>query len=623
MIPDELIERIRDSADLITVIGESVALKRTGSDYRGPCPFHGGTGRNFAVIPKKGMYYCYVCHAAGDVFTYFMKRHGLDYPSAVREVGRRVGITVPEHSSREGHAPDPREPLFTAVAAAEEWFAERLRDDPEAEAARKYLVGRDITLEVAAEHRLGYAPRGPAFVDTMKKLGIAEATLLEAGLTSKREDGSVTPRFRSRLLFPINDLRGRPVGFGGRLLGPGEPKYLNSPETPIFHKGGMLYNLHQAKQAIRKEEAAILVEGYFDVFRLIQAGVEHVVAPLGTGFTSDQAALLKRFAPVVVLLYDSDSAGLRATFRAGDEALRHGLRVKVATMPEGEDPDTLVRAGGAAALAPILRDAVDVLERKIQLLERKGWFEGIEHRREALDRLLPTVQAASDPITRELYLDTIAKKSGVGRAALEQELARRPVPRTAPREERGARSGKQGGARSEEENRSASSRLAPRSSRPPRPGVKIEAQLLRVLLASPAWRARAADEVDPALFGVAAFREIFEALRAQPADAPLGELTGGLSPRAQEVWPRLAARASAEATSGLDLDALYVSALDYLKDRLETQALPPVTDVAERQKQLERLTPQSRVRLSYRKEAEKARRRGTGQPGGPDHTHPS
>jgi len=616
MIPDELIERIRDSADLITIIGESVALKRTGSDYRGPCPFHGGTGRNFAVIPKKGMYYCYVCHAAGDVFTYLMKRHGLDYPSAVREVGRRVGITVPEHSSREGHAADPREPIFTAVAAAEEWFAERLREEPEADAARQYLAGRDITLEVAAEHRLGYAPRGPALVDAMKKLGIAEATLLEAGLTSKREDGSVIPRFRSRLLFPINDLRGRPVGFGGRLLGPGEPKYLNSPETPIFHKGGMLYNLHQAKQAIRKEDAAILVEGYFDVLRLVHAGVEHVVAPLGTGFTSDQAALLKRFAPVVVLLYDSDSAGLRATFRAGDEALRHGLRVKVATMPEGDDPDTLVRAGGAQALAPILHDAVDVLERKIQLLERKGWFEGIEHRREALDRLLPTVQAAADPIMRELYLDTIAKKTGVGRAALEQELARRPVPRSVPVDRAS-------------DGRAAPTpdRLAPRSRsqpvRPPRPGVKIEAQLLRVLLTSPAWRARAGDEVDPALFGVPTFREIFEALRAQPAADPLGELTAGLSPRAQEVWSRLAARAAAEATSGMDLDAQYVSALDYLKDRLETQALPPVTEVAERQKQLERLTPQSRVRLSYRKEAEKARRRGTGQPGGPDHPHPS
>ena len=612
MIPDELIERIRDCADLITIIGESVALKRTGSDYRGACPFHGGTGRNFAVIPKKGMYYCYVCHAAGDVFTYLMKRHGLDYPSAVREVGRRVGITVPEHSHREGHAPDPREPLFTAVAAAEEWFAERLRDDPEADTARKYLVGRDIPLDVAAEHRLGYAPRGPAFADAMKKLGIAEATLLEAGLTTKREDGSVTPRFRSRLLFPINDLRGRPVGFGGRLLGPGEPKYLNSPETPIFHKGGMLYNLHQAKQAIRKEEAAILVEGYFDVFRLIHAGVEHVVAPLGTGFTSDQAALLKRFAPVVVLLYDSDSAGLRATFRAGDEALRHGLRVKVATMPEGEDPDTLVRAGGAAALAPILRDAVDVLERKIQLLERKGWFEGIEHRREALDRLLPTVQAASDPITRELYLDTIAKKTGVGRAALEQELAKRPVHRSAP-----------AGDSAPQPHPKRRGAAAPSSPiRAPRPRLKLEAQLLSVLIASPAWLARAVDEIDPGLFEDVRLREIFEAMRTH-LTAPMGELLVALSPKAQNACSKLIAYSTARAGPSFNLDAEYVGALERLKELEQRRQLPPVTEVDERQRQLGQLTAQGRQALSYRTVAEKARRRGNGQPGGPDHTHPS
>ncbi len=616
MIPDELIERIRDSADLTEIIGEQVSLKRTGADYRGPCPFHGGSHRNFAVIPKKGMYYCYVCHAAGDVFTYLMKRHGMDYPTAVREVARRAGIMVPEHGARDT-GPDPREPLFTAVAAAEEWFAERLRSDPEAEPARQYLAGRDITPETASEHRLGYAPRGPALLEAMKALGVEQASLLEAGLLTRREDGSLGPRFRGRLLFPIRDLRGRPVGFGGRILGPGEPKYLNSPETPIFHKGSMLYNLHQAKQAIRREEAAILVEGYFDVFRLVLAGVDHVVAPLGTGFTSDQAALLKRFAPTVTLLYDSDGAGLRATFRAGDEALRHRLRVKVATMPEGEDPDTLVRAGGVQALAPILRDAVDVLERKIQLLERKGWFEGIEHRRDALDRLLPTVHAAADPITRELYLDTIAKRTGVGRAALEEELARRPAPRE-PR------------ARSEDESRHSFPNPPPRSSpgphgaraRAPRPGVKIEAQLLRVLLASPAWRARAREEVEPALFEVVSLREIYEVLRRLPADAPAAEVAAALAPGTQAIWSRLSARAAADAASGIDLDALYVSALDYLRERLATRALPPVGDVAARRRHLEQLTPMSRQRLSYRKEAEKARRKA-GPSGGPEHTHPS
>ena len=612
MIPDELIERIRDSADLIEIIGESVALKRTGSDYRGPCPFHGGSGRNFAVIPKKGMYYCYVCHAAGDVFTYLMKRQGMDYPTAVREVGRRAGITVPEYSGRDTHAPDPREPLFTAVSAAEEWFAQRLREDPEAEAARKYLAGRDIPLEVAAEHRLGYAPRGPGLIEAMKQLGIADATLLEAGLTSKREDGTVTPRFRSRLLFPINDLRGRPVGFGGRLLGPGEPKYLNSPETPIFHKGGMLYNLHQAKQAIRKEEAAILVEGYFDVFRLVHAGIEHVVAPLGTGFTTDQAALLKRFSPVVILLYDSDSAGLRATFRAGDEALRHGLRVKVATMPEGEDPDTLVRAGGAQALGPILRDAVDVLERKIQLLERKGWFEGIEHRREALDRLLPTVQAAADPIMRELYLDTITKRTGVGRAALEQELAKRPH-RSAPST----------GERAPQLHPKRETVASPSSPiRAPRPRLKLEVQLLSVLVASPAWLARAVDEIDPSLFEDLRLREIFEAMRTH-ITSPIGELIVGLSPKAQNACSKLVAYSTGRAEPSFNLDAVYVGALERLKELEQRRNLPPVTEVDERQRQLGQLTAQARQALSYQQVAEKARRGGRGQPGGPDHTHPS
>src|SRR2546425_5511468 len=238
----------------------------------------------------------------------------------------------------------------------------------------------------------------------MKGLGVREEVLLEAGLLARREDGTLVPRFRGRLLFPIHDLRGRVVAFGGGILGEGEPKYLNSPDTPIFHKGKLLYHLHAARHAMRKAERAILVEGYFDVLRPALAGIEEVVAPLGTGLTGDQAALLKRFTGHVILLYDSDEAGLRATFRAGDELLRHGLRVSVATLPEGEDPDTIVQRGGSTALEAVLKDAVDVFERKIQILERKGFFGTLPGRRRALDRLLPTIRAAQDPITRELYL---------------------------------------------------------------------------------------------------------------------------------------------------------------------------------------------------------------------------
>ena len=423
MIPDDVIEQVRESADLVSVIGEYVELKRTGSDFRGPCPFHGGTHRNFAVIPKKGMFYCFVCHEAGDVFTFFMKKLGMDYPTAVREAARRAGITIPERTGPAG--PDPREPLYQAVATAADWFARQLRDAPEANEARHYLVSRQVSMETAQVQGLGYAPRGAAFLDAMKGLGLREGVLLEAGLIVKRDDGTLVPRFRGRLLFPIHDLRARVVAFSGRLLGAGEPKYLNSPDTPVFHKGQLLYNLHAAKHAMRKTERAILVEGQFDVLRLVLAGFEEVVAPLGTGLTEEQGGLLQRHTPHVILLYDSDDAGLRATFRAGDALLRHKLRVSVATLPEGEDPDTLVRQGGAAALEAILKQAIDVLERKIQILERKGFFGTLPGRRRALDRLLPTIRAAADPITKELYISRVAEVAGVRKDVLEREAGTR------------------------------------------------------------------------------------------------------------------------------------------------------------------------------------------------------
>src|SRR2546425_10799381 len=257
----------------------------------------------------------------------------------------------------------------------------------------------------------------------MKGLGLRDEVLLEAGLVVKRDDGTVGPRFRGRLLFPIHDLRARVVGFGGRIVDEGEPKYLNSPDTPIFHKGQLLYNLHVAKHAMRKAERAILVEGYFDVLRPVLAGVEEVVAPLGTGLTPEQAQLIKRHAPHVILLYDSDDAGLRATFRAGDELLRERLRVSVATLPAGEDPHTLVRARGAPRVQALPQEAGDRVQRKIQILERKGLFGSLPGRRRALDRLLPTIRAASDPITRELYISRTAEVAGVRKDVLEREIA--------------------------------------------------------------------------------------------------------------------------------------------------------------------------------------------------------
>ena len=531
LIPDDVIEQVREAADLVGIIGEHVELKRTGSDFRGPCPFHGGTHRNFAVIPKKGMFYCFVCHEAGDAFTFFMKRLGMDYPTAVREVARRVGITIPE---RGPSGPDPHEPLFNAVAAAADWFTRQLSGSPDAEVARTYLGSRGLELETVLPLGLGYAPKGKAFLEAMKGLGVHEDVLLEAGLLVRREDGTLPSRFHGRLLFPIHDSRARVVGFGGRILGDGEPKYLNSPETPIFHKGKLLYNLHVAKHAMRRAERAIVVEGYFDVLRLGLVGIEEVVATLGTALTSDQAQLVKRYAPHVMLLYDSDDPGLRATFRSGDELLRQGLRVSVATLPAGEDPDTLAQRRGAAGLEALLGDAVDVFERKIQILDRKGFFGTLPGRRRALDGLLPTIRAAADPITRELYISRAAEVAGVRKDVLEQETGN--------------------------EKREASAAPTFPVSRVPFPALPAGAEkaLLLLLLAGEPWRARVIEAVAPEELEFIPYREVFEAV-ARDAVLSLSET----SARAYEALKD-------EGLGERDPDELYERAVRWIEaGRLE------------------------------------------------------
>ena len=559
MIPDEIIEQVREAADLVGIIGEHVELKRTGADYRGPCPFHGGTHRNFAVIPKKGMFYCFVCHEAGDVYTFFMKKLGMDYPTAVREVARRAGITIPERSGPTG--PDPREPLYAAVATAADWFARQLRESPEADSARRYLESRHVTLEQAALQGLGFGPRATAFMDAMKGLGLREEVLLEAGLIVKREDGSKVPRFRGRLLFPIQDLRSRVVAFSGRILGEGEPKYLNSPETPIFHKGQLLYNLHVAKHAMRKAERAILVEGQFDVLRTALAGFEEVVAPLGTGLTDDQAELLRRHTAQVILLYDSDEPGLRATFRAGDVLLRHKLRVNVATLPDGEDPDTLVEKKGAAALEQALKDSVDVLERKIQILERKGFFGSLPGRRRALDRLLPTIRAAADPITRELYIARVAEVAGVRKDVLQREVD--------PKEDPAAL-------------RRPSPPLAAQSSALP---SNAEKSLLLLMVSGDAWRSRIVEAVDAEEFEFPIYRALFEAVAD---DAP---------ERLDETAARAYESLQGEGLGDEQPDVVFERAVNWLEARRLDR------EIARKQQEIDLAPEADKGRLALEKQA--------------------
>jgi len=426
MVSDALVQEIRERAEILEVCGEFVQLKRSGKTYRGPCPLHGGEGPNFSVDPTRGIFKCFVCGEGGDVFSFLMKHLGLDFPSAVRQVASRVGVDVPDDSDR---MEDPFAYLREVTAFAEEWFRSELMDADVGAPAREYLLGRGIDPGAAEEYGLGFAPDGwRELREAALSRGIADDDLLEAGLlaTSDRAEEPYD-RFRNRLMFSILDLRDRPIAFGGRVLRKADeraPKYINSPETPIFHKSRTLYGLNRARHAIRREEHSLVTEGFMDVLSLHIGGFPTAVAPLGTALTSEQADLLKRYSRRVYLLYDSDLAGLKATFRAGDVLLSSGCHPMVVTFPDGEDPDSVLRNEGPEALRGYLSDAVDVLERKLQILERQGYLDTIEGRRRAVDGLLSTLRSVQDPALLDIYLGRAAERTGVRRDTLVGEVAR-------------------------------------------------------------------------------------------------------------------------------------------------------------------------------------------------------
>jgi DNA primase len=437
VIPDDVVDRVRESADIIEIIKEHVALKRVGTDFRGPCPFHGGQKPNFAVSQKRGGYHCFVCGESGDVFSFLRKKLGLDFSSAVKLVGDRVGIEVIDRPSRGMvQGPDPREPLWEALGIVQAFFARQLWETAEGAAAREYWSGRGLSKGDGERFGAGYAPRDAnALLSHLATMGVSGERALEAGVAVRREgETALRTRFRGRLMLPIHDLSGRVVGFGGRALGDEQPKYLNSPESDVFQKRDLLYHHDVARQAIRREDRAVVVEGYFDALRCALVGVESVVAPLGTALTEEQAKRLARYRVPVFLLYDSDEAGLKATFRSGLTLLREGVAVRVATLPAGDDPDSFAATYGLAGLEKLLSDAIDLFDRQLQLLDRRGWFAELHLKRRAIDKLLPTIRAAADPLMKEIYLARLSEVSGIDRALLATEAAQESFARpVAPR----------------------------------------------------------------------------------------------------------------------------------------------------------------------------------------------
>ena len=575
MIPDEVVEQVRDAADIVQIIGEYVNLKRLGTDFRGPCPFHQGTHRNFSVSPKKRMYYCFVCHEGGDVFHFLQKRVGVEWPAAVKMVGEKSGIEVREvETRREG--PDPREPHWEVNATAAAYFQKMLWDDPLGESAREYLTQRDISREVADQFGIGFAPREIGLLrNYMNTLGFDEKRQVEAGLLVPGEDGSEPrPRFRGRLMFPILDSMGRNIGFGGRLLGPGEPKYLNSPESPVFTKGKTLYGLNWAKNDVRREDQVLVVEGYFDVVRLMAAGVTTAVGAMGTALTDAQAAMLRKLTKNVFLLYDSDKPGLKATFRSGDELLRQGASVRVVTLPEGEDPDTFVKSNGAAALAAKLRDAIDVFERKIQLLERAGMFSELHKKRRALDRLLPTVRATSDEIMRDLYLSRASEVSGVAREVLERELTGRSAPSSsAPIKTAAPRISPESRVRRGEHRAQHGER-----------GASAERELVRAMLSVRSRVEQIAEKLDEESFRDPVYRAIYHALKATEPESTIAELSENLDEEAvgvlQDILGEGATQMDPERTISDSLATLRARELDQRAEELDR--IIPLADGAQK-----------------------------------------
>jgi DNA primase len=533
MIPDDVVDRVREEADIVSIVGEFVKLKRVGNSYRGPCPFHHGKDNNFSVTANGG-YKCFVCGESGDVFSFVQKHLGLDFVESVKWVGGRAGVEVREVAKRTEER-DQREPLWEVNATAAEFFRTQLWESPAGQFARDYLASRGLSRDDADRFGIGYAPREAAAMrGTLTTLGFDDDRQLAAGvLVISEERPEPRPRFRDRLIFPIHDVPGHIVGFGGRLLGtgsPNAPKYLNSGESEVFSKRKLLYGLNWAKQAIRKAERLVIVEGYFDVIRLMLAGISEVVAPLGTALTEQQAILIRKYTKHVFLLYDSDQAGLKATFRAGDELLSNGIAVRVISLPEGEDPDTFVAKFGADGFERAATESVDVFERKIQILERGGWFTDLRRRREALDKLLPTIRVTADPLTRDMYVSQTSELAGVARETLEREIQAPARERRIPQET--------GGPPPVEKPQPPVRQRERRANHQSR-GVRAERELVRMLLHHRRYVESTSERVGPELFTDYVYRTLFTELSASDPDIPVETLAEALDDEATGVLQEL------------------------------------------------------------------------------------
>ena len=407
--PPGFLDELKARVSLSDVVGRKVALKRrSGSEYAGLCPFHNEKTPSFTVNDKKSFFYCFGCHEKGDAVGFVMKTEGLTFPEAVEKLAREVGLPVPQSTPQDRERAQQASTLQQVVEEAARWFQKQLRL-PVGRTGLDYLRGRGLSDETIDDFRLGFSPDSrDGVIAALKREGATMDKIVEAGLAIQPEDTKrdAYDRFRGRVMFPINDRRGRVIAFGGRVIGPGEPKYLNSPETPLFHKGANLYCLDRARVAVTKDQPVIVAEGYMDVIALHVAGFTGAVAPLGTALTEGQLAEVWKLADEPYLCFDGDNAGRRAAQRGADRALpllRAGKSLRFVAMPAGEDPDSLLRARGPTAIDSVLKLARPLAD-VVWDLDTEGKPTDTPERRAALQRdVLHRVDQIADPTVRDHY----------------------------------------------------------------------------------------------------------------------------------------------------------------------------------------------------------------------------
>jgi DNA primase len=436
-IPQSFIDELLNRVDIVDVIDARVPLKKTGREYQACCPFHNEKTPSFTVSPGKQFYHCFGCGAHGSAIGFLMDYEHLEFPEAIEELARSLGLEVPHEAGAGTPAAQGKrcDDHFSLLERADRFYRTQLREHTQAERAVGYLKKRGLSGEIAARFGLGYAPPGwDALLTHLGSEAHAQKLALELGLLVRRDDGRVYDRFRDRIMFPIRDRRGRCVGFGGRVLGDEKPKYMNSPESPVFHKGQELYGLFEARKANQKLARLLVVEGYMDVVALAQFGLSNAVATLGTATTPEHLERLYRVVHEVVFCFDGDAAGRRAAWRALENALpimRDGREARFLFLPEGEDPDSLIRRIGCQAFEKQTADSIPLSRFFFESLARQVDIRSVDGRAHLVELARPLLQKLPDSVFRDLMLERLADLSGLGPDKLARRLFGKQEPTAA------------------------------------------------------------------------------------------------------------------------------------------------------------------------------------------------